>query len=91
MWSTQGFLFLSAICLGLAARPYLNTFRRKAWGLALIGSGFGLLFAAHNASRLAGSSAADQAAVFAFSLGVTAIMIALAMLTMWFAHRRRAM
>lgn len=30
MSNTQGFLFLSAICLGLAARPYLNTFRRKA-------------------------------------------------------------
>lgn len=89
MSNGQGLLMLAAICLGLAARPYLTTFRRKAWGLALIGSGFGVLLGLHYASLLAASSFADQAKVFAFSIAITAIMIVLAILTMWLADRRR--
>ncbi len=81
----QGLMLLAAVCLGLAIRPHLMNFRRKAWTVAGLGSGFGLLLA----SRFAVSATEGAAKVFAFSLTTTAAIIALCIATMWFAERRR--
>ena len=89
MTTDQCLVILSAFCLGLALRPHITTFRRKAWGVGLVGSGFGMLLAMRNASQLSTGSN-EQAKVFVFTLAVTAAIIAVAILTMWFAGRRRA-
>ncbi len=86
----QGLIILSAFCLGLACRPYVTTFPRKAWSVGILGTGFGVLLALRNASQLSHSASIEQFKVFAFSLGVTGVIIALCIGTMWFVHRRRA-
>lgn len=86
----QGLIILSAFCLGLALRPYMTTFRRKAWGVGLIGAAFGVLLAMRNASHVSHSAAIEQFKAFTFSLGVAGVIIGLCIATMWFVHRRRA-
>jgi hypothetical protein len=85
----QALIILSAFCLGLGLRPHITTFHRKAWSLATLGAGFGVLLAMRNASQLSPGSN-EQAKVFVFTLAVTVAIIAVAILTMWFADRRRA-
>ena len=85
----QGLIILSAFCLGLAVRPHLTTFPRKAWGVGVIGTGFGVLLAVRNASQLSHSASIEQFKVFAFSLAVTGVIIALCIGMLWFVQRRR--
>lgn len=84
----QGLIILSAFCLGLALRPHITTFRRKAWGVGVLGTGFGVLLALRDASQMSHSESIEQFKVFAFSLGVTEVILALCIGTMWFAHRK---
>jgi hypothetical protein len=86
----QVLITLSAFCLGLALRPYITTFRRKAWGVGSIGTGFGILLAMRNASQLSHSATIEQFKVFVFSLTGAAVIFALCIGTMWLAQRRRA-
>jgi hypothetical protein len=86
----QGLIILSAFCLGLAVRPYITTFRRKAWGVGVIGGGFGVLLAMRNASQLSHSAAIEQFKVFTLSLAMTGIVVAIGIGTLWFLHKRKA-
>lgn len=58
--------------------------------MGIIGTGFGVLLALRNASQLSHSPTSEQFEVFGFSLGVTGVIIAMCILTMWPGHRRRA-
>jgi len=86
----QGLMILSAFCLGLAGRPHLTNFRRKAWGVGVIGTGFGVLLALRNASQLSQSATIDQFKVFTLSLGIAGVVIALYIGAMWWMQRRKA-
>ncbi len=64
MTINQGLIILSAFCLGLACRPYITTFPRKAWSVGILGTGFGVLLAScgtrHNSLTQRASSSSKS-------------------------------